>query len=280
MDAKEHYFELDGWARFDMPTEDYYDLEQFPEGFTAYDGSEVWNFIHSRIAFHNEPETKQDEYDADNWKADFNKAVSGLHSMVSAQVCRGLQEVIESGEKVPKGSPYTDPKVEFNRRLNPSTAEKPQAIENLYFTYMLLLSAVRVVRDRLLLDCESGKIEPESAEKLKPILAYSLLDEPKIQVAFKKLHDHAIKDSNTMWQARMRTRELFRIMNCVQCNKCKLHGKISVLGLSTALQVLIGTNGEGGDVKIIHRVELAALMTCLHKFSSAVQYVQMMMTSK
>jgi len=262
-----------------MPTEDYYDLDQFPEGFTAYDGSVIWKFIHNRIAFHDVPETIQDEYDSDNWKADFNKAVSGLHSMISAQVCRGLEEAIESGEKLPKGSPYTDPRVEFNRRLNPSTAETSQALENLYFTYMLLLSAVRVARDRLLLDCESGKIEPESASKLQLILSCSLLDEPKIQVASKKLHDHAIKDKNTMWQARMRTRELFRIMNCVQCNKCKLHGKVSVLGLSTALQVLLGSTGEGGDAKRVHRVELAALMTSLYKFSSAVQYVHRMMKS-
>ena len=212
VDADEHDFELDGWARFDMPTEDYYDLEQFPEGFTGYDGSVIWQFIHNRIAFHHVPETIQDEYDSDNWKADFNKAVSGLHSMISAQVCRGLEDLIESGEKIPKGSQWNDPRVEFKRRLSPSSSETSQALENLYFTYMLLLSAVRAAKGRLLLDCDSGKIEPDSARKLRNILSCSLLDEPKIQVASKKLHDHAIKDSNSMWQARMRTRELFRIM--------------------------------------------------------------------
>ncbi len=76
-----------------------------------------------------------------------------------------------------------------------------------------------------------------------------------------------------MWQARMRTRELFRIMNCVQCNKCKLHGKIFLFSLSTALQVLLGANAEGGVMRRIHQVELAALIVCLHKFSSAVHYL-------
>ena len=37
-----------------------------------------------------------DEYDADNWKADFNTAVSGLHSMVSAQVIKSMQEKISN----------------------------------------------------------------------------------------------------------------------------------------------------------------------------------------
>lgn len=30
-DSEEHEFELDGWARWDMPSEDYYDTDQFPE---------------------------------------------------------------------------------------------------------------------------------------------------------------------------------------------------------------------------------------------------------
>ncbi len=81
---------------------------------------------------YNEPETKQDEFDSENWKADFNKAVSGLLSMISAQVLSWITRSnrIER-KKVPKGSPYINHKVECNRILNPSTVEKPQAIQNL-----------------------------------------------------------------------------------------------------------------------------------------------------
>ena len=31
-DGGERTFELDAWARFDLPSEDYYDLEAYPEG--------------------------------------------------------------------------------------------------------------------------------------------------------------------------------------------------------------------------------------------------------
>ena len=71
-DFDEHDFELDGWARWDMPSEDYYDTLLFPEDYTGYDGSDVWKFIHGRIGFHGGGMTN-DEYDADDWKADFNK---------------------------------------------------------------------------------------------------------------------------------------------------------------------------------------------------------------
>jgi hypothetical protein len=276
IDSEEHDFELDGWARFDMPCEDYYDTRQFPESFTGYDGSDVWRFIHDRIAFHDD--TLLDEYDAENWKADFNKAVSGLHSMVSAQVVRGLEKKIANGEELEEDCEWTDPKVEFDRRLGPN-GETPKAMENLYFSYMLVLSAVQRARGRLLQDCEEGKFDQSTVDKLRPVLSHPLLDDPSISVASKKLHDHAVQDEysvTALWEARMRSRELFRIMNCVQCNKCRFHGKISSLGLSTALQVVLGRSGEGGDITRIHRVELAALLTTLSKFSTAVSYCQKM----
>ena len=259
-----------------MPSEDYYDTAQFPEGFTAYDGSEIWRFIHDRIAFHDESIT--DEYDSDNWKADFNKAVSGLHSMISAQVIMGIQEKIDLGEDFEESCEWTDPKAEFERRLGPK-GETPLAMENLYFTYMLLLTSVASAKGRLLQDCESNKIDAETAKELKPVLDFPLFQDKSIGVASQKLHDHAVKDQdsvNALWEARMRSRDLFRVMNCVQCNKCRLHGKISSLGLCTAFQILLGQTGEGGDVKRVHRVELAALMTTLAKFSSAVKFCQKM----
>jgi hypothetical protein len=35
MDHTEHEFELDGWARWDMPSEDYYDIDEFPESYVS-----------------------------------------------------------------------------------------------------------------------------------------------------------------------------------------------------------------------------------------------------
>jgi hypothetical protein len=196
--------------------------------------------------------------------------------MISAQVIIGIQEKIDAGEEFTDAEPWRDPVVEFRRRLS-SDGETPLAIENLYFCFMLLLSAVSKAKDRLLADCESGKIDEEAAEDLPSILSSPLFKDSSVDVAYKKLHDHAVQDSaEALWEARMRTRDLYRLMNCVQCNKCRLHGKISTMGLSTALQILIGRTGEGGDVTRIHRVELAALMSCVYKVSRAIHFCQKM----
>jgi hypothetical protein len=276
VDFQEHEFELDGYARWDMPSQDYYDTMAFPEDFTGYDGSEIWNFIHDRIGFH-EGAMLTDVYDADDWKADFNKALSGLHAMVSAQVIRGMQEKIDGGEDIdPESYQWTNPAVEFQRRLGPE-GENPEAVENLYFTLMLLLSGVQAARDRLLRECDNGMIgDAHASDTLRSILAHPLLDDPSIEAASHRLRNHALNDSNNLWEARMRTRDLMRIMNCVQCNKCRFHGKISTLGLSTALQLVVGHRGNGGDVGKIHRVELAALVTSMGKFLSGIDLCQEM----
>ena len=83
-DEEEWQFDLDGWARWDMPTDDYYDLSQYPEGYTAYDGSSIWEFIHGKVAF---PERTAVE---GSWRMDFNRAVSGMHACVSASILMSL----------------------------------------------------------------------------------------------------------------------------------------------------------------------------------------------
>ena len=55
-----------------MPSEDYYDILQFPEDYTGYDGRAVWDFIHSKIAFN--------PGDDGGWKSDFDRAIDGCVS--------------------------------------------------------------------------------------------------------------------------------------------------------------------------------------------------------
>jgi len=267
VDANEHAFDLDDWSRWDMPSEDYYSTSDFPEEYTGYDGSEVWQFIHQHICFN------VDKVDDDTeWKADFNKIVSGLHSSISAHIVNGIQEKNDNEEDISEEQ-WTDAEDEFTRRLSP-TGENSNAIDNLYFGYMIMLGAVSKARNRLLEECASGSIDEKSAKPLKLILASPLLDDPIIGIASQNLQAHAFKNDDTvgaLWEARMRCRDLMRIMNCVQCNKCRFHGKIQSLGLSAAMQILLGKGGKGCSIGTLRRVELAALMTTTAKFSTAVQ---------
>ena len=58
-------------------------------------------------------------------------------------------------------------------------------------------------------------------------------------------------DAGLAWQARLRTRDLLRVMNCVQCSLCKLHGKIASLGLAATFHVLLGEGTrEAGESEL------------------------------
>jgi len=255
-DASEYDFELDGWVRWDMPSEDYYDCVEIAETYTAYDGSMVWNFIHSKICF---------EDDSGEWQMDFNRAVSGLHACISAHIVDGMKS---------DTSGAVDAVKEYERRLS-SSGEVPEAIENLYFGYMLLLCAVREASERLeKYDFGSGSDEETDVKSLVlQLLQSPLVLDKGVEVAELNMRDHAVQPGSKLWQARLRTRDLLRIMDCVQCNVCRLHGKVGALGIATSMQVLLGAEGRGGDSSRLHRVEIAALVTTLGKFSNAIRIV-------
>ena len=261
-DQSESDFELDSWARWDQPSDftEYYDLVQNPEGNTGYDGSTIWKFIHSKISFQKDVAQPGNE-----WKSDFNRAVSGLHSSVACHIIEDIER--EDPAKALD---------EYRRRLR----DEPEAISNLYFTFMLTLCGIGATKERL----DKCAYLGEGAELLPTmheLTSSSLIADEKVQQAAANLIAHASAADASAWKLRMRTRDLLKVMNCVQCNQCRLHGKVSVLGLAASLQVLLGLQGRGEegcnrppDPTSLHRVEVAALVTFCAKLSAACELVE------
>jgi len=278
VDAAEYDFELDAWVRWDMPSDDYYDLFENREKYTGYDGSTVWRFIHEQISF---PKVDfSGNWDGDLWKRDFNRAVNGLHSSISAHIVHGM--LTDEAKHPVTGEPL-DAHAEYERRLG-RTGENPCALEHLYFGYMLCLCAVREATERLEA-CDFGLDNDGDEDGVRglvsEVLMSPLLNNPGVLVAESRLRAHAANSGGgNLWQARLRTRDLLRIMDCVQCNVCRLHGKVGSLGLATALQVLLGAEGRGGDSSRLHRVEIAALISSLGKFANAIQIIKEFETAK
>jgi len=110
---------------------------------------------------------------------------------------------------------------------------------------------------------------------MQALLEDPLVTHPDVQKAAEAMRRHA-KSQNAapqLWKARLRTRDLLGIMNCVQCNLCRLHGKVAALGLAVGLQLIVGQEGEGGDYATLHRVEVAALLTTAAKFAHAISVI-------
>lgn len=77
-------------------------------------------------------------------------------------------------------------------------------------------------------------------------------------------------------------RNITQIMNCVGCEKCKLWGKLQILGMGTALKILfheddcLGGGVAAGRPLTLDRNEVIALLNFLGRLSSSVETVRSM----
>jgi hypothetical protein len=114
----------------------------------------------------------------------------------------------------------------------------PERLQNVYFTYALLLRAVKKFGPYLdKYEYRTGS--PQEDEKTRFMVqdfiksadsCPSTFDEnsmfkgPEAQILKKEFKDHF--------------RNVSQIMDCVGCEKCRLWGKVQTVGLGTALKVL------------------------------------------
>ena len=62
------------------------------------------------------------------------------------------------------------------------------------------------------------------------------------------------------------------ILNCVQCQQCKLHGKMAMLGYGTALKILFLPEERLGMT--LSRNEIVAFLNTIAKMSESVREVR------
>merc|ERR1711871_1894918 len=78
---------------------------------------------------------------------------------------------------------------------------------------------------------------------------------------------------------KLRFRNISRIMDCVTCEKCKVWGKLQILGLGTAVKILLSDekdlediNTNTGSSKFLNRQEVIALINTLNQLASSVEF--------
>lgn len=62
-------------------------------------------------------------------------------------------------------------------------------------------------------------------------------------------------------------------MDCVECQTCKVHSKLQMLGIGTALKILLPASTAP---KSLERNEIIALINTFHKFSETIRIVELM----
>ena len=269
-DLRDTHFELDSWARMDPPTADYYDLAEYPEGYTGYDGSHVWRFVYENLCFGDDPTVVDD----DDWRNVFDRAVSGMHASISCHVAEGMET--EDDDRC---------QAEFERRVG----SHPARVKNMHFVFAVVLTALSEAKLSLQNYDYAATGNPEALSKTQDvasrIAAQSLLDNDDLKKVAASLREsgamanECVLASNDekqfleeagIWQMRQRSRAMLRLMDCVGCGVCRLHGKVTWFGIATAFKLIYSFDRRAN--KPLARIEVAALVTALEKLASSVRF--------
>ncbi|XP_043690322.1 endoplasmic reticulum oxidoreductin-1-like [Telopea speciosissima] len=266
-----------GWIETDNPwTNDdetdnsemtYVNLQLNPERYTGYTGPSarrIWDAIYTE----NCPKYPSGEFCPE--KKVLYKLISGLHSSISIHIAADYL--------LDEANNLWGQNLEI---MNERVLKYSERVKNLYFTFLFVLRAVTKAADYL----EQAEYDTGNpSEDLKTqSLVKQLLYNPKLQAACPLPFDEA-----KLWQGQSgpelkqqiqrQFRNISALMDCVGCEKCRLWGKLQVLGLGTALKILFSVNGENHMEQPLQlqRNEVIALANLLNRLSESVNLVHEM----
>ncbi|KAI9335465.1 hypothetical protein BDR26DRAFT_865804 [Obelidium mucronatum] len=190
----------------------------------------------------------------------FYRLVSGLHSSISTHICDQFLN-----QKTGKWERNLDC---FKYRLG----KFPDRIQNMYFTYVVLLRAITKLSPYLESNswCSSASDKKRIASLVKGIVEKTLSCPPTFDESV-MFTDHATQSLKEEFKNHFRNISL--IMDCVGCEKCRLWGKIQITGLGTALKILFSFGDDPSQYRLT-RTELVSLINGFNRISNSLRAVE------
>eukprot|EP01087_Luapelamoeba_hula_P021741 TRINITY_DN7663_c0_g1_i1.p1 TRINITY_DN7663_c0_g1~~TRINITY_DN7663_c0_g1_i1.p1 ORF type:complete len:425 (+),score=32.00 TRINITY_DN7663_c0_g1_i1:1263-2537(+) len=249
------------------PTEEselvYIDLTRWPERNTKYVGesSRIWWSIYNENCFSDagKSECFQERV--------LYKLMSGLHTSVSTHLSAYYTPTRLDGSRTIQ---YTPSLMEFQRRI------LPERVHNLYFAYLFVLRAISKAAVPLkAMEYSTGDIEEQrqvsrlmNALVESPLMCTLTFDETNMFSSPEKMVEFAHYFKN-----------ITQLMDCVACEQCALWGKVQILGLGTALKLLMRDYDWTSSLGLpIQRNELIALINTARQFSLSIQLIEQLKT--
>eukprot|EP01017_Pseudomicrothorax_dubius_P027634 TRINITY_DN3212_c0_g3_i1.p1 TRINITY_DN3212_c0_g3~~TRINITY_DN3212_c0_g3_i1.p1 ORF type:complete len:449 (-),score=69.63 TRINITY_DN3212_c0_g3_i1:161-1507(-) len=243
----------------------YVNLKQNPEAFTGYQGQKIWETIYKENRFQGEMRELSLE------ERTLNRMISGLHTSISTHLSWFFIDHDTSDTP------------EMRRNVNlffEKVGNYPDRIENLYFLYSLMLRAFNRAAD-LIRDYEYDTGDLKSDIRTKNIITKIVhTSTSQCQQPFQE--NELFQDVSKV-EIRKQFMNYFhnisRIMNCVECEKCKMYGKLQTYGLGTALKILFNQDERINNTNLhIKRNELIAFVNTFIKFSQSIDFIDRMFT--
>ena len=248
-----------------------------PERNTGYNGTHIWRAIYEENCLAPDKDDQQHHMMCYEERVLY-RLLSGLHTSTTLSIAKHYYPPSKR-----KNRTHWEPNPEY---FMTKFDGKVDYIRNLHFSYVVLLRALKKASSFLYhYDIRTGNpVEDETAT----ILLRRLLDSgilKSCQSVFSAFDESLMfqepKDSVTNQPQSHSLQESFKgvfhnissILDCVQCQQCKLHGKMAMLGYGTALKILFIKNHHS-LLHSLERNEIVAFINTIAKFSESMREIR------
>ena len=250
----------------------YVNLRLNPERWTGYNGSHVWKAIYDENCLKGEKKEDGLCYE----ERVLYRLLSGMHASVNIHVA------LHANPPQSKDEEWLPDPARFAQLFE----NHPERLKNLHFSFVVMLRALRKATPALAkfpTDLGQDTIEDEKTRQLK----MKLLDSPQVlgkscEELFNAFDEARLFNDvgvasevlvNSGGSDKMQFKDIFRniteVIDCVACQKCRLHGKLQILGIGTALKILLLPEEVLMNEDVITRSEFVAMINTIAKFSRA-----------
>lgn len=246
---------------------DFIDLQKNPEAYTGYQGQQIWKAVYDEncLANNNVEELCIEEIV-------FYKMISGLHSNINCHLSKNYID-------------FNRNKTIFNISMfNDRIGKHPDRINNLFYLFTLLLKtftkAELIIRDYPIVTGNTTD-DNNTVNLLSEI--YYILSRKGVRETCSESSENLRKLTkfNKLGQIVRRFTNISAIFDCVGCEKCKLHGKLQIYGLSTMMKILFDSSFSTPNRLVqnstnltFKRNEIIAFVNLLIKVSKSLSYVK------
>ena len=242
-------------------------LQLNPERNTGYNGTHIWNAIYEENCLAVDGLTSAPMCYEERV---LYRLLSGLHTSTTLSIAKNYYPPSKK-----KGRENWEPNPQF---FIDKFSDHPEQLRNLHFSYVVLLRALKKASPFLYnYEIKTGDILDD---EMATILLRRLLD----STILRSCNDvFTAFDENLMFKEQSNSislQENFKgvfhnvssILDCVQCQQCKLHGKMAMLGYGTALKILFLPD----DIIALSlsRNEIVAFLNTIAKMSESIREVR------
>ena len=269
---------------------EYVNLQLNPERWTGYNGSHVWRAIYEENCLKSASSVDEMCYE----ERVLYRLLSGMHSSINIHIALHSKPPKRALGETEWGS---DPK-----KFVEIFAKHPERLKNLHFSFVVLLRALRKAAPALSkMDVRIGQ-DAEEDERTHALMSrlleshilsscrdvFGAFDEKSL---FRDVQSTLSANSGMISgvgeellapvSLKSQFKDIFlnisEVMDCISCQKCKLHGKLQLLGLGSALKVLLLP--EDLLESSLNKQEVVALVNTIAKFSHAIRKVPELMNA-